>query len=371
MSSSARIFAATTPTDFGRPADIFSVALKQVLQEHRFLIAMALVYAICGAFVLAWSTDSAVGALLTTFPLIVAGNLVLVASVAAIWTIGFLARARPAHPFSAVAQAFRQPEIWPAALARGVILVPATAIVTGTFSAIKAGIPDLQAFAFDETFIAWDAALHGGMQPWQLLQPILGTPLMTRALDQAYYLWFPILYHTFYWQVFTKKRPELRLQFITAFLLSWMIIGSAAAVALSSAGPVFLARLGLDASAFTGLFDYLASVDAGIEVFAMTVQDMLWQAYAEGVDMPFEGISAMPSMHVAIAFLLALIGWQRHWLLGLAYSLFALLIFFGSIHLGFHYAVDGYIAILIVAAIWWGSGKIAKRALKPESGAHA
>ena len=33
--------------------------------------------------------------------------------------------------------------------------------------------------------------------------------------------------------------------------------------------------------------------------------------------------------------------------------------------------VDGYIAILIVAAIWWGSGKIAKRALKPESGAHA
>jgi hypothetical protein len=66
-------------------------------------------------------------------------------------------------------------------------------------------------------------------------------------------------------------------------------------------------------------------------------------------------------MHVAIAVLLALFGWRRHWLLGIGYSAFAVLVFLGSIHLGFHYAVDGYVAAAMVVAIWWVSGMIARR----------
>jgi hypothetical protein len=325
---------------------------------------MVLIYAIAGGLALAWAGNTPIVTLVTTFPLIVAGNGVIIASVAAIWTVGLLARTRPAHPFGAVGRAFAQPHIWPQALARALILVPVTALVTGTFSAIKAAIPDMQQFVFDPAFIALDASLHGGVQPWQLLQPYLGIPLVTAMLDQIYYLWFPIIYHTFYWQIFTRKNRILRLQFITSFLVSWMVIGSAAAVALSSAGPVFLAGLGLDDSAFTGLRDYLGAVNDKSEVFALTVQDMLWRAYAEGIAMPFEGISAMPSMHVALAFLLALFSWRRHWLLGIGYTLFAALIFLGSIHLGFHYAVDGYVAVLMVAAIWWGSGKIAGRVFR-------
>jgi PAP2 superfamily len=346
---------------------LLRAALRREFDEHRILLALALAYVVLGGCVLSWSLDGAVETLATNFPLIIAGNGVIIASVSAIWTTGYLIKTRPAHPFSAVARAFGQPDIWPTALARALILVPAMALVTGTFSAIKAEIPTLQPFVYDPLFVHIDAALHGGWQPWQLLQPILGHPFITNGLDRIYYLWFAVLYHTLYWQVFTLKRPLLRMQFIAAFLLSWMLIGTVAAITLSSAGPVFLGGLGLDGSAFTGLFDYLHSVDAQRPVFALTVQDMLWRAYAEGADVPLKGISAMPSMHVAIAVLLAIFGWRRHWLLGVGYTAFAILIFLGSIHFGFHYAVDGYVAALMVAAIWVASGRLARRSLRTSS----
>jgi hypothetical protein len=75
----------------------------------------------------------------------------------------------------------------------------------------------------------------------------------------------------------------------------------------------------------------------------------------------------MPSMHVGVAVLLAIFGWKRHRLLGLGFSAFALVIFLGSIHLGFHYAVDGYVAAIMVVVIWWISGRIARRTISEAS----
>jgi hypothetical protein len=367
LSSPLTISTATHNLAAERGPALLRAALRQVAVEHRFLLALAAVYAAAGALLLARSVDGAVGLLLADFPLIIAGNGVIVASVAGIWTIGFLVRSRPAHPFAAVVHAFSQPDVWPLALARAIVLVPVTALVTGTFSAIKAEIPAIQAFSFDQAFIALDAALHAGRQPWELLQPVLGHPLVTDTIDRTYYLWFAILYHTFYWQIFTTRFPLLRLRFITAFMLSWILIGSAAAIALSSAGPVFLAGLGIDDAAFTDLFAYLRSVDETHSLFALRVQEWLWQAYAAGAPMPLKGISAMPSMHVAIAVLLALFGWRRHWLLGIGYTAFAVMIFLGSIHLGFHYAVDGYLAAAMVVAIWWVAERIARWSLRTSS----
>jgi len=107
---------------------------------------------------------------------------------------------------------------------------------------------------------------------------------------------------------------------------------------------------------------YLREVDrAYSSMTAMQVQDALWRAYG-GSPQGIEGISAMPSMHVSIALLLALFGWRISRLAGLAYSAFAMLIFLGSIHLGFHYAVDGYVAAAMTLAIWWGCGAVARRA---------
>ena len=73
------------------------------------------------------------------------------------------------------------------------------------------------------------------------------------------------------------------------------------------------------------------------------------------------GISAMPSLHVAIVTLCAISGWYVNRLVGGLMTLFAIVIFIGSIHLGWHYAVDGYASALATAAIWIAVGRLLRR----------
>jgi hypothetical protein len=58
-------------------------------------------------------------------------------------------------------------------------------------------------------------------------------------------------------------------------------------------------------------------------------------------------------MHVAIPVLLAGTGWRIHRVAGWALTVFAVLILLGSVHLAWHYAVDGYVSIVAVPLLWW------------------
>jgi PAP2 superfamily len=71
----------------------------------------------------------------------------------------------------------------------------------------------------------------------------------------------------------------------------------------------------------------------------------------------------MPSMHLATSFSFVLLGFSVNRRLGTVSSVFAALIFVGSIHLGWHYAIDGYVAILGTWAIWWIVGRLLDRPL--------
>ena len=85
-------------------------------------------------------------------------------------------------------------------------------------------------------------------------------------------------------------------------------------------------------------------------VWALSVQEALWQSHvATG---PISGISAMPSVHVASSTLLALYGFQHARWSGIALGLFAAIIMIGSVHLGWHYAIDGYFGALLAWACW-------------------
>jgi hypothetical protein len=66
-------------------------------------------------------------------------------------------------------------------------------------------------------------------------------------------------------------------------------------------------------------------------------------------------------MHVAVATVMALTSWRQNRWLGAAGWLYVLLIFLGSVQLNWHYAVDGYVAVLGTWLIWRASGVLARR----------
>jgi hypothetical protein len=82
----------------------------------------------------------------------------------------------------------------------------------------------------------------------------------------------------------------------------------------------------------------------------------LWAAVANGIVVVGGGVSAFPSLHVALPLLGACAAWPRmRWL---AWGLlgYAIVLWIGTVHLGWHYAVDGEASALLIYPIWWLSG---------------
>ena len=57
----------------------------------------------------------------------------------------------------------------------------------------------------------------------------------------------------------------------------------------------------------------------------------------------------------------ALLGWRTSRWLGWVLTGFAGVVLVGSVHLGWHYAVDGYVSIAGTLAIWVGVGALLGR----------
>lgn len=229
------------------------------------------------------------------------------------------------------------------------------------FTAMKTTIHQINPFSWDRDFAELDKLIHGGLHPWELLHPLLAEPFLTSALNAVYHAWFFILFGVLFWQAFSRGNAVLRMQFLISFLLCWAIIGSFAAVIYSSAGPVYFERLLGEDGGYKELFVYLAAAAEHWPVWALDVQEKLWQAYEAGNIEKGAGISAMPSMHVAIATLLVFMACSYGRLAFSAAFLFAFLILVGSVHLGWHYAVDGYLAVVLVALIWYPAGWFVRR----------
>jgi len=151
------------------------------------------------------------------------------------------------------------------------------------------------------------------------------------------------------------------MQFMLSFVLSWSLLGNALAMLFSSVGPCYYGFVVAGANPFAGLMHYLREANQVIPVMALQVQDTLWQDYSTLSGTNALSISAMPSMHVASSVLLALLGWRLNRIAGTAFTLFAVLIQLGSVHLGWHYAIDGYIGALGAWLIWHLCGKLLPR----------
>ena len=101
------------------------------------------------------------------------------------------------------------------------LLIP---IFASSFTVFKAAIPRLHPYTWDASLSAWDMALHGGMAPWERLQPLLGHPLVTGLLNFSYHFWFFLFYAILYWLILDTRRPLLRMQFLLSFALTWICL---------------------------------------------------------------------------------------------------------------------------------------------------
>lgn len=272
---------------------------------------------------------------------------------------------RPARPITALIRDIRERFATGERIAAALPVLAFMPLFAGTFTLFKSVIARINPFSWDAAFAEWDAALHGGQAPWELLQPLLGYPLVTWLVNWGYNAWFLALSIVWVWQAFSLRDRRLRLQFFYTLLLAWILLGCLAAIYFSSAGPCYYGFVVDGPDPFAPLMSYLNSVDARYEVWALSTQDLLWQLHSRQEIQLGSGISAMPSMHVAMAFLYFLVGRRIAPIVGWAFFGFFLLILIGSVHLGWHYAIDGYASVLAVLPIWWLAGRLAARASVP------
>jgi hypothetical protein len=233
------------------------------------------------------------------------------------------------------------------------------------FTSIKSGITHLHPYTWDPALAAADRALLGD-DAWRLLQPLLGHPPVTFALSALYSAWHPAMLLLFGALTLSLGNPVLRLQSLLSLVVSWALLGTWAAIELASVGPCFAGALHVgDGAAFADQAIYLRKANSQLPILEFVEQGRLLSAAGAGRPTLGSGISAMPSMHIAVAFLMMMVGWRLGRWAGVIGTLYLVVVIIASIHLGWHYAVDGLAALVGAAAIWLVCGLVARWSLQP------
>jgi hypothetical protein len=260
---------------------------------------------------------------------------------------------RPDSPISFLRQRYCDPQVIRLFLIRLPLLFVFIAFLP-LFALLKPLIPLVNPYTWDATWIAWDLAIFG-TDPWRLLQPALGYPIITAALAILYHAWFALVYPGGLIFLYAKRAEAVRRQYFLSFMLVWFLGGFVLAAGMSSVGPCFLEPIMGD-SRFADQMAYLNAANEQIPIVVLNVQNMLLNNYALRGPGHGAGITAMPSMHVAMAFLFWLAIRRVSPVLGRWLFGFFLVTWISSVHLAYHYAVDGLVSIVLVGIAWRASG---------------
>lgn len=250
-------------------------------------------------------------------------------------------------------------------LTRHLPLILLVSLFLPAFSSLKGSISLFADYDWDFFWIETDRLIHG-MDAWKLIHPIVGYPVVTFILGILYIVWLPLLLIALVYFSFLTEKPQLRAQFLITYFSCWAFLGSLCAILFASVGPCFVHPI-LGRDDFLPLMDYLEYADSKWPIWVIHIQDRLADQLLQGSRELGAGITAMPSMHVSMAFLYWLGARQVNRWLGWIALAYLVAIQMGSVHLAYHYAVDGYLSMILTLVIWKVSGLLARKTMRPNN----
>ncbi len=224
-------------------------------------------------------------------------------------------------------------------------LVP---VVVLAFSAWKQALPRLVPFDWDPSFHA--LSMHvAGRPDWAWFAWVYGFPWLINAIDLFYGPgWVLVMFATTAAMAWSSD-TALRRQYALALLATWILLGSVLGAIFGSGGPLLYHLFVTGEDPYAPLRTALAQYPESITSQAASELERVYRSNDWRIG---AGISAMPSLHVAQATLTALVvrasapRWATVGWTGVG------LILLASIVLGWHYALDGIVAMILTVLIW-------------------
>ncbi len=243
----------------------------------------------------------------------------------------------------------------------GFLLVVVTLFFHSVFLTFKTSFTDFVPFWADETLMRADRAIHFGKTPWEFIAPIFSNAAVIYAIDFLYTFWLLINLFVILQQAFASKSPELRATFFLCYYIVWIVLGTVIALAASSAGPCYFQYVSSLPNPYDAQMAFLDHLDKTQGVNALAFKNVLWENHAQGKGGIINGISAFPSIHVAMAVVFALLGRHYGRVARWASYFYLAVIMVGSVTLNWHYAVDGYASMIMTPMVWFFSSWAVKR----------
>ena len=228
------------------------------------------------------------------------------------------------------------------------------------FSFFKRNITTFVPFSWDRAFADLDEILFFGTPPWELTHALFPGSMAAFLISVLYGVWFFLMFGVWLIEALRPANDPVRLRFFLSFLLITMIGGSLMATIFSSAGPCFYDDL-IGGDRFAPLMDTLRTYNFDHSLAPLRLQELLWATYIGTPGANLHSISAFPSFHILVVVLYCFLAAARGPVYLALMVIFTIAIFIGSIHLGWHYAVDGIASGFLAWGCWWLGGVLTNR----------
>lgn len=239
-----------------------------------------------------------------------------------------------------------------ACLLSGMALMMMMMLFQGTFTSLKSAMTFWQGgFLHDRVQADIDRWLHFGVDPWRLLYAFGEHEMVRRIVEVNYNMvWFLICFGALFFVLTSPRMRAVRARYLVCFMLIWVICGNLVAGLFLSAGPAFYGAVTGDVERFAGQMAFLAQ-GIGQPHSAATYQNYLWSLHDGGTTGFGSGISAFPSVHVAMIAMIAMFLAEHSRRLAMLAFAYVAFIVASSVYLAWHYAIDGYVSIAMVVVI--------------------